>query len=140
MALVHYVQSLGKFDRQAGKPQDMEALAKELATAGETVPNKIPVSMAMTKISEEYMAPPPLDPGREDQSRGAEILRRVILDPARAGRFLRASQSWRSSYQALALSVVPGSPSNGFSINSATLNNSEWRELYGELLKRVKLR
>lgn len=139
MALVHYVQSLGKFDHRAGeKPQEMEALTQELATGGETVPNKIPVSMAMTKLSEEYRDPPPLFLPVEEQSPGAEILRRIIINPERAGRFLGLSQTWKAGYQALASSVTFGSPENGFSVSSATLSNSEWRELYGELLKRTK--
>jgi mono/diheme cytochrome c family protein len=138
MALTHYVQSLGKFDHKAKNPQAIEALAKELAAAGETIPNKIPLSMAMTKLREEYIAPPVLTITREDKGPGTEILRRVLIDPERAGRFLALSQSWKSSYRAFASSVLLDTPGNGFSINSATLNESEWRELYAELLKRAK--
>jgi hypothetical protein len=113
-------------------------LAKELAAAGETIPNKIPLSMAMTKLRDEYIAPPVLTVTREDKGPGTEILRRVIIDPERAGRFLALSQSWKSSYRAFASSVLLDTPGNGFSINSATLNESEWRELYAELLRRAK--
>jgi mono/diheme cytochrome c family protein len=138
MALTHYVQSLGKFDHKAGNSEAIEALATELAAAGETIPNKIPLSMAMVKLRLEYIAPPSLTLTREDQSPGAEILQRVLIDPERAGRFLALSQSWKSSYRAFASSVLLDTPGNGFSINSATLNESEWRELYAELLKRAK--
>jgi mono/diheme cytochrome c family protein len=138
MALVHYVQSIGNFSNKAGKPQAMEALAKELAAAGEIIPNKIPVSAAMAKLREEYIAPPPLTLVGEEKTAGAEILRRVLTDQERAGRFLAQSPSWKSSYQELASSIVLNAPGNGFSINSATLNASEWRELYAELLRQVQ--
>ncbi len=90
MALVHYVQSLATFPRKTGSPQAMEALTSQLAAAGEIIPNKIPVSAAMARLSAEYNAPPPLTVRREDQSPGAEILRRVLKDPERAARFLAA--------------------------------------------------
>jgi mono/diheme cytochrome c family protein len=138
MALTHYVQSLGKFDHTGKDPKAIQALAKELASPGETIQNKIPISLAMIKLREEYIASPPLTLAPGDRSPGAEILRRVLIDPERAGRFLALSQSWKSSYRAFASSVLLDTPGNGFSITSATLNESEWRGLYAELLKRAK--
>ena len=140
MALMHYVQSLGKFNHKSKNPEAMEALAKELGSAGETIPNKIPVSMAMAKVEKEYIEVPPLAIPRADQSPAAQILLRVVQNPARAGRFLALSSSWRTSYQALAKDVVLNMPGNGFSVASATLNESEWRELYTELVKQEKSR
>ena len=84
MALVQYVQSLATFPRKTGSPQAMEALTSQLAAAGEIVPNKIPVSAAMARLSAEYKAPHPLTVLREDQSPGAGILRRILKDPDRA--------------------------------------------------------
>ena len=52
MALAHYVQSLGAFPHPAA-PAALAALAKSFASAGEVVPNKIPVSLAMKKLIEE---------------------------------------------------------------------------------------
>ena len=138
MALLHYVQSLGKFDHKAGNPQAMEVLTRELASAGETIPNKIPVSRAMVKLGEEYAAIPPLPLSWGDQSPGAEVLRRVVSDPERAGRFLALSPSWKTSYRALAMSVLKNAPGNGFAIGSATLSTSDWQVLYAELLKRER--
>jgi mono/diheme cytochrome c family protein len=138
MALVHYVQSIGNFDHKAGNPQAVEALAKELAAAGETIPNKIPVSMAMARLREEYVAPPPLTVSHGDYSPGSEILRRVLRDSFRAAQCLRQSQSWRTNYQELAAAILPNTPENGFSVSTAALSQAEWQELYAELLKRTK--
>jgi mono/diheme cytochrome c family protein len=138
MALVHYVQSLATFPRKTGSPQAMAALTGQLAAAGEIVPNKIPVSAAMATLSSEYKAPPPLTVRREDQSPGAVILRRILKDPDRAAQFFAQSQSWKAGSQGLASSVLLNTPENGFSISAATLNASEWQELYTELLKRTK--
>jgi mono/diheme cytochrome c family protein len=138
MALVHYVQSLASSPRKSGSPQAMEALNKQLASTGEIIPNRIPVSAAMARLSTEYRDPIPVEVNRQDQSPGAEILRRVLQDPARAARFLTQSQRWKAGSQELASSVLLNTPENGFSINSATLNASEWQFLYAELLKREK--
>ena len=92
----------------------------------------------MARLSAEYRDPLPLAVHREDQSPGAEILRRVLRDPARAARFLTQSQLWKAGSQELASSVLLNTPENGFSISSATLNASEWQDLYAELLKRAK--
>jgi len=138
MALVHYVQSLASSQPKTGSPQAMEALTAQLASAGETIPNRIPVSAAMSRLSAEYRDPPPLAAHREDQSPGAEILRRVLRDPARAARFLTQSKLWKSGSQELASSVLLNTPENGFSISTAALDASEWQYLYAELLKREK--
>lgn len=138
MALVHYVQSLGKFPHKGPGAEAMEALSKELGSAGEKTPNRIPVSMAMAKLEEEFVNPPSLavDPG--DQSPGAEILRKAIADPSRAAQILVQSTTWRISPKELADCVVLDMPGNGFSTDSAALNMSEWQELHAELLKRIK--
>jgi mono/diheme cytochrome c family protein len=138
MALVHYVQSLGNFSHQTNNPQAMEDLNKELAAAGETIPNKIPVSMAMAKLREEYKAPRPITVSRKDQSPGSEVLRRVLRDSFRAAQCLKQSQSWQESNQALAASILPDIPENGFSVNTAELSPAEWQALYAELLKWAK--
>lgn len=54
MALAHYVQSLGSFDHGANDPKAMADLAKLFASAGEVIPNRIPVSKAVTLLSREY--------------------------------------------------------------------------------------
>jgi mono/diheme cytochrome c family protein len=138
MALVHYVQSLGAFSHNTATPQALEALSKELARAGEKTPNKIPVSMAMDKLEEEFTAPPPLVVDREDQSPGGKILRRVVIDPFRAAQVLGESQRWRASDRELAADILPDTPENGFSVYTATLGASEWKALHAELLKRLK--
>jgi mono/diheme cytochrome c family protein len=84
MALAHYVQSLGAFPHEIKNPQAMAELSKELASAGEKTSNKIPVSMAMAKLEEEFTAEPPLVSEHGKQSPGARVLERVTIDPARA--------------------------------------------------------
>ena len=135
MALAHYVQSLGAFPHPAGSSPALENLSKELATAGERIPNKIPVSMAMARLEEEFTAPRPLDIGAANQSAGAEILRKVVLDPSRAAKVLGESRLWRTGARDLAAAIIPGTPTNGFSAGVATLSPSQWQALHAELLK-----
>jgi mono/diheme cytochrome c family protein len=138
MALVQYVQSLATFTRKPPDTQAMAALARELASSGETIPNRIPVSAAMAKLASEYRDPPPLTVDREDQSQGSVILRRLLQNPHRAARFLAQSQSWKSGPGDLASSVLLDTPENGFSLDAAALTAIEWQELYAELLERTK--
>ena len=138
MALVHYVQSLGAFSHDTASSESMDALSRELASAGEKIPNRIPVSMAMARLEEEFAAPPPLAIEMGDQSPAAGLLRKVIADPARASQFLTQSSAWRISDRDLARSVVLEMPANGFSTCSAALSTDEWKTLQSELLKKVK--
>jgi mono/diheme cytochrome c family protein len=140
MALVQYVQSLGAFPHNTASAQAMEALSKVLAAPGEKTPNKIPVSMAMAKLEKEYTLAPPLAIDRNDQSAGAELLRRLVVNPHRAAQFLSQSRVWRGSYRELAAVIVRQTPLNGFSTDSADLSASEWRLLFSELIKRIKSR
>ncbi len=54
MALAHVVQSLGSFDHGASDPKAIAALEKLFASAGEVIPNRIPVSRAVTVLCREY--------------------------------------------------------------------------------------
>jgi len=137
MALVHYVQSLGEYPAREGNLDAMQALSEELAAPGEKTNNKIPVSLAIAKLESEYTFPSPLMVSAEDHSLGATILSRGVTDPARAAQSLTGSVVWRNGPDALALSVLPNVPGNGFSISLATLKPNEWQALYDELLKRI---
>jgi len=53
MALVHVVQSLGKFDHGASDPKAREALERVFEAAGEEIPNRIPVSRAIELLVKE---------------------------------------------------------------------------------------
>ena len=138
MALVHYVQSLGAFPHNTATAQLMDALSKSLAAAGERIPNRIPVSMAMTRLEKEFSAAPPLVIENDDRSPAAELMRRVIVDPFRASQFLAQSRLWRISYRDLAAAVALQMPGNGFSTDSADLNSAQWQMLYSELVRRIK--
>jgi mono/diheme cytochrome c family protein len=54
MALAHMVQSLGSFDHGASDPKALANLEKLFASAGEVIPNRIPVSRAVTVLCREY--------------------------------------------------------------------------------------
>lgn len=56
MALVHFVRSLGDFPKDRDEPADLKALNDSFASGGERVPARIPVSLAMSKLIEEYSA------------------------------------------------------------------------------------
>ena len=137
MALAHYVQALGAFPHGTGSPQALQALSKEMTGPGEMTPNKIPVSMAMAKLEKEFSPPPPLVVPPEDHSPGAEVLRRVVIDPSRAALTLAGSPSWRIGLKGLAASILPDTPENGFSVSTATLSPSEWQDLQAELVERM---
>jgi mono/diheme cytochrome c family protein len=135
MALSHFVQSLGAFPHGTGSAEAMEALSKELATPGEKTPNRIPVSLAMARLEQEFTAARPLAVAPEDHSPGAEIFRRTVHSPVRAAQVLAGSEKWRKGPGELADSVLPGAPANGFSMSAATLSAEEWKQLHAELLK-----
>ena len=135
MALAHYVQSFGAFPHETGSREAIETLSKELAAPGEKTLNKIPVSMAMGKLEQEFSAAPPIAVAPEDRSLGAEVFRRVVNDPIRAAQILAASESWRAGAGELAASILPGTPGNGFSVSAATLSPAEWKELQAELIR-----
>ena len=60
MALAHVVQSLGAFDHGANDPRAMAALEKLFASAGEVIPNRIPVARAVDALCREYAEAHPL--------------------------------------------------------------------------------
>jgi len=62
MALAHVVQSLGAFDHGANDPKAMAALEKLFASAGEVIPNRIPVRRAIAVLCREYEASRPQPP------------------------------------------------------------------------------
>ncbi len=134
MALAHFVQELSALPKDTASPDAVESLSRELASPGGRTPNRIPVSMAMVKLEEEFSAVPPLAVDPEDQSAGAEIFRRVAVDPSRAAQVLARSLVWRESPVGLANFVLAGAPGNGFSVNAATLGPDEWEALLKTLL------
>jgi mono/diheme cytochrome c family protein len=54
MALVHVVQAMGAFDHGASNPKALADLEKLFASAGEVIPNRIPVSRAVELLCREY--------------------------------------------------------------------------------------
>jgi len=137
MALAHYVRTFGAFPHPAATQEAMEALKKILSSAGGKTPNRIPVSMAMASLEQEFSAPAPLVVGLEETTPGAQILRRVVVDPVRAAQRLAGSETWRAGVKELAMGVVSGAPGNGFSVSAAALSTADWKELHAELVRRL---
>jgi len=54
MALAHVVQSMGAFDHGASDPKAIASLEKLFASAGEVIPNRIPVARAVDLLCREY--------------------------------------------------------------------------------------
>ncbi|MBN2337146.1 MAG: cytochrome c [Acidobacteria bacterium] len=138
MALAHHVLALGPPEAESADAGAVAALRDALASAGERVPNRIPVSMAMARLADENAAAdgggPPLELS------GSEILGRVVADPSRASLVLARSDRWRPSEADLATFLLPGIPGNGFSPRAATLTPEEWERLHRELLRLVARR
>ncbi len=137
MALAHYVQALGAFPHGEPGPAALAGLTKDLSAPGGKTPNRIPVSMAMARLEAEYHAPVSIDMAGQAQEMIAGLLRRVILDPSRAAQTLAGNVAWREDPKQLAASILPGTPGNGFAVDSATLSPLEWQTVHGELLKLV---
>lgn len=62
MALAHVVQSFGTFDHGTNDPKAMAALEKLFASAGEVIPNRIPVARAVDALIREYAETHPAVP------------------------------------------------------------------------------
>lgn len=125
MALAHFVQSRAMFQRPPEDAAELAALARSFASAGEIVPNKIPVSLAVKKLVEEYQAPKPLVL--------SGVAQKVVSEPQRAAVWLRNSTAWRAGPKALAEAVAAQAPGNGFAVSAAGLSQAEWGLLYAEL-------
>jgi len=92
MALAHYVQSLGSFPHGQDDPVALDALAKQFAKGGETVPNRIPVHVAMAKLETEFTPATRLAlPSPGDVN--AAIVARALVNPSRAAQTLAAAPS-----------------------------------------------
>ncbi|MBI5209879.1 MAG: cytochrome c [Elusimicrobia bacterium] len=127
MALVHLVRSYAAFPLPKDDPASLDGLSRLFAASGGRVPNKVPVSRGLELLETEYRDPAPLSLSGSS--------RKVILDPARAARWLAASPAWRKSPAALASAAAAGSPGNGFAPSAATLSPSAWAALHSELLR-----
>jgi len=138
MALAHHIQSLNQFTREPVDEEAMKALTDEIGRAGETVPNKIPVSMAMAKLEEEFEAPRTISlPEEGDRSPGAELLRRTLRDPERAALALAGAPGWREDIDVLSEVAASEAPENGFSVSVGTLSPEDWRTLQAALTIRA---
>jgi mono/diheme cytochrome c family protein len=129
MALVHYVRSLGAFDHGPEDPAAIAALSDSFRSKEIKIPNKIPVSLAIGKmIKEQAAAPAPALPSAGDNPAAADLLRRVVGNPALAARTVAATTA-RGDLTSLARALSAGVPGNGFSSDLVSLGMDEWRLL-----------
>ena len=131
MALAHVVQSLGAFDHGSSDPKAIAGLEKLFADAGEVIPNRIPLRLAVDHLVQEFQAAPPL------KNRAASpILQEAVLDPIRAAQTLAGILGWQTSERVLAKALLPGLPGNGFAPAVAGYSPARWKELRIGLLGR----
>ena len=130
MALVHVVQSLGPFDHGASDPAALAGLEKLFASAGEVIPSRIPVRMAVDHLVREYV-PAKGIPSLEQNP----VLGAAIRDAARAADTLAGIPGWQTRDQILAKGVLPGLPENGFSPAVVAYGPAQWKELRDALSK-----
>lgn len=124
MALVHVVQGLGAFDHGASDPKALAALEKLFASAGEVIPNQVPVAHAVDQLIREFQPTADL--------RGMEThpqLKEAIWDAGAASRTLAGIPAWHTQDSALARGVLAGIPANGFAPAVASYPPVRWKEL-----------
>ncbi|MCE1229750.1 MAG: c-type cytochrome [Firmicutes bacterium] len=129
MALAHVVQSLGGFDHGKGDPAALAALAKSFASAGEVIPNHIPVRQAVKRLVAEAPSAPSL-------GMDSPLVRASIWEPQRASITLENLPGWRTSDQILAKGVLAGLPANGFTSEVAAYSPAQWKELRDALVRK----
>ena len=132
IALAHTVQGLGAFDHGASDPAARAALQDLFRTAGEVIPNRIPVHAAMDALCREFQPAPCSIQGVHSDS----MLREAIEDPARAAQTLGAVAGWDTDLGALARAVVGGNFDNGFFPIVATYSDADWKQLQKRLARR----
>jgi len=124
MALVHYVTSLGAFDHGKSDPEARAALEKLIASQGEVIPNRIPVSEAMALLVKEYQLPKPLN-----QCVNSPSFQGSIEDPERAARTLSQLGPADSNNTNFAKDVAAGAPNNGFAVKLDAYSMGHWNQL-----------
>lgn len=124
MALVHYVQSLGPFDHGQSDPGARAALERLFSSVGETIPNKIPVKMAVDALVKEYQ-PRRLSDKCELQGHFGDLLR----DSGRAMRTLAELVSTTSTDADVAQRVSNEAPYNGFEVDVDFIARERWSQL-----------
>ncbi len=132
MALAHHVQSLGAFPHPPSDPKALAALEQLFASAGEVIPNRIPLSQASARLVQEADPVPALALEPSD-----ELLRRAVADPARAARTLaQLPAGWQTQDAVLVRGVLADLPANGFHPAVAAFSPEQWSQLRARLARR----
>lgn len=124
MALVHYVRGLGSFAHGSSDPRARAALEQLFASAGEEIPNRIPVKRAIEILIAEYRLPE-LQYRCDFQTE----FRSSIDDSARATRTVGQLASRATSDVDLAQLVAAQVPFNGFEVGVNSLSAERWNQL-----------
>jgi len=132
MALVHYVRFLGPFDHGPEDPGTIAALEKTLATKGQVVPARIPVSQAMARLAQESATVPVLPAAAT-----IPVARWPMVDPDRAARALASVPGWQHDTERFAHAIIAGLPANGFAPGVACLDVSQWQDFQALLRQGV---
>jgi mono/diheme cytochrome c family protein len=123
MALIHYVRSLATFPPASSDPEARRALEALFNSAGEVIPNRIPVRNAIAKLAEEYRPPPAL-PGCENLAEVAA----VVANTRRAAKTVSEIAQTGAS-PSFARNIALGAPDNGFNVRVDTYSSSQWQQL-----------
>ena len=124
MALVHYVRGLGSFAHGNSDARARAALERLFASAGEEIPNRIPVKRAIEILVAEYRLPE-LQYRCDFQTE----FRSSIDDCARATRTVGQLASRATSDVELAQLVAAQVPFNGFEVGVNSLSAERWNQL-----------
>jgi mono/diheme cytochrome c family protein len=135
-AVAHYVQSLGKFDHHDEPPDEIARLkTKYHFSEGIQEPNKVAVPVVMKHMEAEYATPPAIQsPPGSDTSIGADLCRRLVVDPVAAAQVLSRIPDWRTNLDVFAHAAMADTPRNGFRAAVATLSLEQWKAFHAELV------
>ena len=124
MALVHYVRSLGSFAHGNSDPRARAALEQLFASAGEEIPNRIPVKQAIEILVAEYR-----QPGLQYRCDFQTEFGSSVDDSTRVTRTIGQLASRVTSDANLAQLVADQVPSNGFEVGVNSFSAGRWNRL-----------
>ncbi|MDP2875832.1 MAG: hypothetical protein Q8O00_06575, partial [Holophaga sp.] len=123
------------FDHGVSEPKALGALEKLFASAGEVIPNQIPVRSAVDRLVNEFQAVPEI----QNTDNGL-LIKEAIVDSNRAARTLAGVSGWQNDDQVLAKVVIAGLPANGFALVVARYSPQQWKELRTALTSEMRPR
>jgi len=133
-ALAHYVVELSGFAHPQPSSAQVAALdGKHGFSKGQSEPNKVPISLAMSRIDLENRDVPRLAIDRITSPEGMKLVGRVIGDVARVRQTLAAFSGWQGDKNLFVGVLSAGVPGNGFNASLLTLSGEQWSVLQRSL-------